>query len=209
MTSKHLSVLALMGIALAAQPALARQWDRPVQSMLEIRTRNTVRQNYDISCGAAVLATILKYQHGINVTEKEVALGLISREEYINNPDSVRQREGFSLLDMKRFAASYGLVGEGFSKMTFQDLVDSAPVITMVSTEEYRHFVIFRGVAGNRVLLIDPNFGNTTMTIDQFEELWRDFGATGRIGFVVHKPGETQSPPGKLMPRLTDYWFFG
>jgi predicted double-glycine peptidase len=177
--------------------------------MLEIRHENAVIQKWDISCGAAVLANILKYQHGFNVTEKDVALGLIKREEYIKNPDILRIREGFSLLDMKRYAATLGLEGAGFGQLEFKDLVESAPIITIINNDGYRHFVIFRGLAKNRVLLIDPNFGNTTMLKEDFEKIWLNSKELGRVGFVVHRPGEKQSPPGRLLPKLTDYWFFG
>ena len=61
-----------------------------VQSLLERRNENVVRQNFDISCGAAALATILRYQHGETVTEREVALGLIDRTEYLKRPELVR-----------------------------------------------------------------------------------------------------------------------
>jgi predicted double-glycine peptidase len=42
----------------------------PVLSMLDIRRKNTVVQEWDLSCGAAALATILRYQHGDNVGER-------------------------------------------------------------------------------------------------------------------------------------------
>jgi uncharacterized protein len=201
--------VALTALVAGMSSAEARQWRKPVKSMLEIRHENAVIQKWDISCGSAVLANILKFQHGLSVTEKDVALGLISRDEYLQNPDILRIREGFSLLDMKRYAATLGLVGAGFGKLEFKDLVESAPIITIINNDGYRHFVIFRGIAGNRVLLIDPNFGNTTMLQEDFEKVWLNTSEQGRVGFVVHKPGETQSPPGKLLPKLTDYWFFG
>jgi len=35
----------------------------------------------------------------------------------------------------------------------------------------YNHFVVFRGVMGDRVLVDDPAWGNRTMTIDKFQRM--------------------------------------
>jgi len=56
---------------------------QPVRTLLEIRQSNVVMQEWDLSCGAATLATVLKYQHGLNISEKEIAAELISRPEYM------------------------------------------------------------------------------------------------------------------------------
>ena len=67
-----------------------------------IRRNNVVVQKWDLSCGAAALATVLRFQHDDNVSERKLVEALISRDIYIENPDLVRLREGFSLLDLKR-----------------------------------------------------------------------------------------------------------
>ena len=64
----------------------------PVRSLLELRQDKIVMQEWDLSCGAAALTTLLRYQHGDTVTEKEVALGLIDRDVYIANPELVKLR---------------------------------------------------------------------------------------------------------------------
>jgi uncharacterized protein len=55
---------------------------RYVQSLLELRQQNVAIQNWDLSCGAAALTTLFRYQHGEDVTEREVALELVQRDEY-------------------------------------------------------------------------------------------------------------------------------
>ena len=50
----------LMAVASAAS-AHARE---PVRSLLEIRRENVIVQRWDVSCGAAALATLLTYHHG-------------------------------------------------------------------------------------------------------------------------------------------------
>jgi predicted double-glycine peptidase len=57
----------------------------PVQSGLEKRQHDVVIRSWDLSCGAAALATLLKCEWGEPATEEEVASGLMSRREYIEN----------------------------------------------------------------------------------------------------------------------------
>src|SRR5690606_5283590 len=88
----------------AALPAVSSADGRgPVTSLLEMRRDRVVVQQWDLSCGAAALATLLNYQHGDAVSEREVARGLIQREEYLEQPLLVQARQGFSLLDLKRY----------------------------------------------------------------------------------------------------------
>lgn len=183
---------------LAADPA------PPVRSLIETRQRNVVLQQWDLSCAAAALATILRYQHGLPVTERSVALGLIDREEYLANPDLVRLRQGFSLLDLKRFVDTLGYEGIGLGKLAFPDLLGRAPIIVPVDMQGYPHFVVFRGATSERVLLADPAFGNVTMSIRKFVSAWIEYREIGRVGFVVTKSGAL-APPGQLSARAMDF----
>lgn len=187
--------LALSLIGLAALPAAAE----PVRSLLEMRQESVVLQEWDLSCGAASLATLLRYQHGDAVTEKDVALGLINRPAYIEAPDLVRIREGFSLFDLDRFAESRGFVGRGLGALTLEDLVRRAPALVPIRTHGYNHFVIFRGQRGNRVLLADPAFGNRTMTVERFERIWIEYPDIGHVAFIVEHPSG-QSAGSRLAP---------
>lgn len=179
----------------------------PVQSLFERRNDNVVRQNFDISCGAAALATILRYQHGEFVSERDVALGLIARKEYLERPELLRIRQGFSLLDLKRYVETQGYQGVGYGRLELSDLISRAPIIVAINPTGYNHFVVFRGVMRNRVLLADPAFGNRTMTIARFEEAWIDFPKIGRIGFVVRRR-DGLIPPNRLAPDAAEFLTF-
>lgn len=179
---------------------------RTVTSLLELRRDGVVMQNWDLSCGAAALTTLLQYQFGDTVTEREVATGLINRDVYIANPILVQLRQGFSLLDLKRYVDKRGYLGMGFGGMSLQDLERRAPVLIPVNITGYNHFVIFRGRLGDRVLLADPAWGNRTMTLARFERVWIDYLDLGRVGFVVaHKGSPAAHPPAQLAPRESDF----
>ena len=116
-----------------------------VRSLLEIRQHHVVIQEWDLSCGAAALATLLQYQHGDSVSEQEIALRMMGRAEYLENPDLVNWRQGFSLLDLKRFVEARGYRGIGLGRLTLDHLVQSAPIIVPINAQGYQHFVVFRG----------------------------------------------------------------
>ena len=200
-----LGPLTLVAVTLAgcASPSPADR--RPVESVLEMRHHDVVIQKWDLSCGAAALATLLRYQWGDPVTEREVALSMMSRGVYIKNPDLVRIREGFSLLDLKRYADAHGYKGVGYGNLDFDDLVNDAPIMVPVDVLGYNHFVVFRGVYDGRVLLADPAWGNRTMTVNQFKHIWLDFGKPiGRVGFMVERPNGPP-PLNRLAPKPSDF----
>ena len=182
-----LGVLSFASLALAHERA-------PVRSLLEMRQEKVVVQQWDTSCGAAALATLLKYQHGLAVSEKEVAEAMLRT----GDPLRVKVRGGFSLLDLKRHADARGLQGVGFLQLTLDDLVAMAPAIVPITTRGYPHFVVVRGRAGDKVLLADPAFGNRTMDVETFRTAWRE-----NIGFVVRARDGTV-PPNELTQRAVD-----
>lgn len=200
MTPRRTRRLFILGALMAPTTAAAG----PVRSLMEMRHESVVLQNYDLSCGAAAIATILNYQYGDKISEREVAIQLIGQERYVRNPSLVRARLGFSLLDLKRFVDTRGYDGIGYGGLAFDDLVDRAPIMVPIRTSGYNHFVIFRGVLGNRVLLADPAYGNRTMTRRRFERVWLDYRDLGNVGFIVARAGQ-QSPPGLLLARADHF----
>ncbi len=189
-------------VAVAAEAAPAPP--AAVRSLSELRRHNVVLQQWELSCAAAALATLLRYQYGVPVTERSVALGLIDRPEYIANPNLVRIRQGFSLLDLKRYVDGLGYDGVGLGQLAFPDLLAHAPIIVPVILQGYPHFVVFRGATSQEVLVADPAFGNVTLSIPKFMDSWIKYRDLGRVGFVVKKAGKL-TPPGRLSARAMDF----
>ncbi len=176
----------------------------PVRSLKEQRQERIILQAYDLSCGAAALATLLKYQHGEAIDERQVAIGLISREIYIANPAVLRQRQGFSLLDMKRFVDQRGYLGEALGALTLEELVARAPAVVPIRLQGYSHFVVFRGTLGGNVLLGDPAYGNRTLTLERFLHAWIDYAGFGHVGFTVSRR-DGLIPPNQLAASVRDF----
>jgi len=189
-----------------SNPAEANQ---PVQSLLEIRHDRVMIQKWDLSCGSAALGTLLRYQFGEPVSEKEITLALLGRAEYVAHPELLQAREGFSFLDLKRYLQTYrtaGLYkGEGLGQLDLNDLIERAPLMVAVNALGYNHYVVFRGVMGDRVLVADPAWRNRTMTIDKFQRMWLDYGESiGHVGFVVERANGPKLP-NRLQPKPSDF----
>jgi hypothetical protein len=195
----------LVGFA-PSKSTLAADTSRPVKSLLELRQERVTIQNWDLSCGAAALRTILNYAYDDPVSERDIAKALIARDRYIDNPALVRVQQGFSLLDLKKYVDARGYRGIGYGKLKLEHLIERAPLIVPIRVNGYSHFVVFRGVRGNRVLLADPAWGNRTLTIDAFEDAWLTSPEFGRVGFVVARSDGTQ-PTNRLAPRPDDFVF--
>ena len=120
---------------------------------------------------------------GFPITEERVARAMMSRTD----PLRVKVRGGFSLLDMKQYAAQAGFESDGYSGMSLADLAAQAPVIVPVRVRGYDHFVVVRHADEHEVHIADPGFGNYRVRTSRFVANWSG------IGFQVAKRLEAQS----------------
>lgn len=163
-------LVVLFALTLATVPLMAGAAGGTL-SLKEIREEGIVIQKWDTSCGAAAMATVFTYTFNDPVTEREVASGLLRQTD----PMKVRHRGGFSMLDMKRYAAERGYRAIGFKGMSFEDIRYLDAPIVPVNFHGYDHYVVYKGVtpAGD-VRIGDPAFGNRTLSRDRFESAWID-----------------------------------
>lgn len=151
-----------------ALPTLAAE---RVRSLKEIREDAVIVQQWDTSCAAAAVATVLTYTFGDPVSEQAVAQGMLRHTE----PLRVRYRGGFSLLDMKRYVEERGYRATGFRDLAFDDLLLFEGAIVPINLHGDNHYVVVKGLAkSGDVWLGDPAYGNRTMSKDRFENVWMD-----------------------------------
>jgi predicted double-glycine peptidase len=149
---------------------------QPVRSLLELRQEGVVVQQWDTSCGAAALATVLTYGFKDPVSERSVAQAMLRRTD----PLRVKVRGGFSLLDMKRFAETRGYSAAGFRNVSLEELLGMHSPIVPIDEYGDAHFVVVRGLREGKVDIADPGFGNRTMSVERFSAAWKE-----GIAFVV------------------------
>ena len=142
-------------------------YNGPVESMQEGRYRNMVRQHTDYSCGAAALATILRYAYHLNVDETQVIQGMMG----VADAGLVKQR-GFSMLDIKHYVESLGMRGRGYRVDEERLRTLRVPGLVLMDVRGFRHFVVLKQVRGDTVELADPMLGNRQMALAQFIKAW-------------------------------------
>ena len=160
---------------------------RKVKSLKESRYKNLVRQKYDLSCGAASLATIMNYHYGDKIAEQEIIKHML---EY-GDKEKITAK-GFSLLDLKQYAEHRKYEAAGFKDVPLKELKDlKIPAIVLLDSGKYSHFVVLKGIKGDKAYIADPAFGNRSMYIDSFNSNW-----SNKIIFIV--VGKNSAPVSKL-----------
>ena len=199
-------MLVLLGLATEASAQISidpgLRIDRPSQSIKDLRDQNLVKQRFDFSCGAAALATLMRYGFGERITERDILaqlFGLLSDSE----KPTVRAT-GFSLLHLQRVAQARGYNAEGFRLTPEQLSMLGGPVLVFIEPRGYKHFAVLRGVRGDRVYLADPSRGNIRMPAYAFLNDWLQNDGRGII-FVV-EPAAGLPPSGTPLRVVRRGW---
>jgi len=136
-------------------------------TMLDRKFYTVIRQQYDFSCGSAALATLLHYHYGIPANEEMTFTGMWDKGD-----QAAIRKNGFSLLDMKRYLGAHGLETQGFRVTLDQIAKTRVPGIALTVTKGYRHFVVIKGVTDKEVLVGDPSRGLVRYSWKEFGKIW-------------------------------------
>ncbi|BES73334.1 C39 family peptidase [Marinobacter nanhaiticus D15-8W] len=139
-----------------------------VTSFQERRFLTVIQQQYDFSCGSAAIASLLTYHYDHPVSEQTVFSSMLA----LADEEKVR-RQGFSMLDMKRYLEDQGFVADGF-RMALEQLREAVriPLVVLLDMDGFRHFVIVKGISDREVLIGDPARGLKVFTYAEFMERW-------------------------------------
>lgn len=131
----------------------------PVKSWKALRDKDVVKQQFDYSCGAASLATVLQF-YGASVTEKQLMDGM-------QKNDNVA-----SFDDMAKVLPKFGFKAHGVA-LSYEQLTRlQIPAIAYLKPEREDHFTVIRGVSETHVWLGDPSWGNRVLSREQFLKMW-------------------------------------
>lgn len=144
-----------------------------VKSLAELRFTKVVRQKYDVSCGAAALATLFTHFYDMPITEKQILDDIF---KYSTDETEVKiKRYGFSMLELKRAGERLGFKAGGFRIADVKKLLKlKIPALALVNIRGYNHFVVIKGIVGGQVFIADPAFGNRTRPLESFAEEWNN-----------------------------------
>lgn len=166
-----------------------------VTSWRDIPFRSVVRQQYDFSCGSAAVATLLRYHYGIGIAEGEVFQSMYDRG------DQARIRQvGFSMLDMRNFLETRGFQADGLRLSLDRLAALDQPTIALITHNNYRHFVVVKGIDAEHVLVGDPTFGLQTYSRADFEAMWN-----GVVLAIRRAPAGTRDPSYNRADEWTPY----
>ena len=163
---------------------------RQVTSWTGLRKRNVVMQQRDYSCGAAALATVIRYHWGDEMTEIE----LLREVAQMLTVEELKERieNGLALTDLRRLAVRVGYLST-IGRLEFDKLREAKiPLVVGIVVNDFDHFAVYRGTDGRYVYLADPARGNVRTPIPEFLEQWQK-----NMVLVVVKPGvdpERSSP---------------
>lgn len=136
-----------------------------------------IRQHDIKDCGAACLATILRYYKSyipmVKIREKMCV-----------------DKNGASMFSLCKTANHFGLIADGY-QADLSEVVNecaqhniSLPIILhIVNEEDMFHYVVLNRVTDKHVYVFDPAKGNRKISINDFETLFTGF-------FIKIKPGE-------------------
>jgi len=174
-------VLLLSFTSLKAQPANSPPGDSAwlqthnatgrvrVTSWKALRDARIVKQDFDYSCGAASLATLLTEYYGFPISEQAL----------LHAMDKGEMSASFD--DMARALAQFGFKAQGFAASWEQLVKLRMPVVVYLRHRKNDHFSVLRGIDANTVWLADPSLGNRTYSKTQFLAMWQT-----REGDVEH-----------------------
>jgi predicted double-glycine peptidase len=152
------------------------QMNVKVMSFKERQFRAIVRQQYDYSCGSAALATLLTYQYDDPTSEAGIFKAMWEQ----GNQAKIK-REGFSLLDLKRYLEARGYSADGYDTTLNKLAGVGIPAIVLIRDNGYNHFVVIKGIKDGKVAVGDPSLGARVILLDQFEKL-----LSNNIVFVIN-----------------------
>ncbi|MEM7477332.1 MAG: cysteine peptidase family C39 domain-containing protein [Planctomycetota bacterium] len=169
-----------------------RSFGRQVVSWVELKNQNVVMQKQDYSCGAAAVATVLRYYWGEDVTEADV----LSTLAISLKPHALQDRtaNGLTMADLKVVSERMDYTAAVGQLDTIDELREAkVPLVVSLALGGQDHFVVYRGIRGNCVFIADPIRGNYRLSIPTFLRAWNE-----KAVFVVTPEGKTSSAVSRL-----------
>lgn len=159
----------------AGSPAL------PQSTFHLLSTPNTeavVLQKEEAGCGAASLATLLKFVFSdIKITESLVLEIVYARLSPADR--HIRQSSGLNADDIEAAAKSLGYRAASIA-LTFSELRRiERPIIVYLRNTSPSHYAVLRGIYDGYAFLADPSVGRIRIPIKQFAEMWENEGKEG------------------------------
>ncbi|HEC1570624.1 TPA: C39 family peptidase [Campylobacter upsaliensis] len=142
-----------------------------VKSYQEIKNEKVIRQNYEESCGAASLATLINILDS-NLTELDLLKAMSGQQLYT---------------DMVSFADLNDAVKKlGFQSKSYKidrkilESIMSVPILVKIEDDpRFPHFVVIINHKGNYLQIFDPSYGEYISSKREFYSVWDRYNKGG------------------------------
>ncbi len=191
---KILKALLLLSIPLCLQANFI------VQSYQELKNKRVIRQNFEESCGASSLATLLNILDGRNFSEMDM-LTMINPNEFNTNM--------VSFADLNQTVKKLGYESQTYqiTRDILEKLMDLPLLVKIEYDQRFPHFVIIINHKGDYLEVLDPSHGAYISSKEQFFSVW-DKEKQGGYALIVVPKQQHEYPlhlPKQLFFELTPF----
>lgn len=170
-------------------------------SVVEIKDKFNIdvkpfEQQFKWSCGPAALRTVLYYQYGYDLTDRELSLVCGSTE---NGTDELNFELGLRVLGFKYKQSHSGNLNKLKNLLAQYKL----PIVHLVMQDGVGHYVVFIGYDEENVYLSDPDTGkNIKYGIAFFLGIWKEEEAETQTRWYLVVVGRSKIKIGPMISKL-------
>ena len=168
--------------------ALSANAEWVVKSYQEIKNEKVIRQNYEQSCGAASLATLINTLDDNNLTELDLLKTMSEQQLYT---DMV------SFADLNDAVKKLGYESKSYKvdRKILENII-SVPILVKIEDDpRFPHFVVIINHKGNYLQILDPSYGEYISSKREFYSVWDGYD---KGGFALVVNPKKQLKPFKL-----------
>lgn len=136
-----------------------------VKSYQELKNERVIRQNYEQSCGASSLATMINLIDDENLSEFDV-LKLMSEQEL--------QTDMVSFADLETVLSKLGYENKSYkiNKENLDKLINIPMIVKIEDDPRFPHFIVLIKHKGDFLEILDPSHGEYISSKREFLRLW-------------------------------------
>lgn len=151
-----------------------------VKSYQELRNQKVIRQNYEESCGASALATLINLIDDNNLTELDLLKLMSQKELYTDMVSFADLEEAVKKLDFKNNSFL-------INRQILNELINIPILVKIESDPRYPHFVVIINHKGAFLQVLDPSFGEYISSKREFYSVWDKDNKGGYALIIVPK----------------------
>ena len=175
---------------------LALQADFIVSSYQELKNQQVVRQNYEESCGAASLATLINLIDAQKLSELDPLQTISQKELYTDM---------LSFADLEVAAKKLGFDNNSFrlDRRVLEKIINIPILVKIEDDPRFPHFVVIINHKGDYLQIFDPSQGRYISSKREFHSLW-DKNDKGGYALVLAPKQDLQSFE-LILPKKLDF----